>query len=446
MHLTILKYIRTLHACVVTSLGFMATLYIDSYSSPIEDALLQDGLFNEQSYPFFGSATFLGACISCSVAGPICEYLGIKSTLLIFSPISIVGSILLILAYDPISMIVARILIGIYCGLSISCVPVYNAEISPEGSKKYLGSLFNIAFGCGIVLSYSLGIWIGFRWLVVIYLFIIVFMNLNLVFLPESPRWLSSKGLYEEEKRAENYFNETSETHPLTKPVKAIFENGIVDVEKCEERNISKYFSWPIFKPLLICCSVQFFKTSSGYMLLLDYSAHTVENGVKIDPRIVSLFYGIFLLCGSIVFVFIINKVAWKPLLIVSSLFLVLSNCLLSLVFYLSINVFHCSHLLYSDTTTALCNVLQYSPIILLSVNSFTMSVGMGSLSWWLYGEILHSHYARVSAGIVTFVCYTSAYLNQMIAPLLVSYLGTDIVFLGYSVLGIIGVFVQYLY
>ena len=42
----------------------------------------------------------------------------------------------------------------------------------------------------GMLLSNFLGIWVGYRWLAVIYIVMVVFMNLNCVYLPEKPKWL----------------------------------------------------------------------------------------------------------------------------------------------------------------------------------------------------------------------------------------------------------------
>ena len=104
------------------------------------------------------------------------------------------GAMLLVYAHDDVSMIIARIIIGIYNSVCISCVPVYNAQVSPESMKLFYGGVLGLAIRLGMFISYALGIWIGYRWLAVIYLMMVVFMNLNLVFLPESPQWLRNNG------------------------------------------------------------------------------------------------------------------------------------------------------------------------------------------------------------------------------------------------------------
>ena len=111
--------------------------------------------------------------------------------------------------------------------------------------------------------------------------------------------------------------------------------------------------------------------------------------------------------------------------------------------FYLSINVYECSH---TEPQSILCNFLQYSPVPLNMIFLFSMALGWGSLSWWLYGRLLNPHYNRISASIVTFVCYAASYLNQLIPPTFVESYGSDFVFFCYSAACFIGLCVQYFY
>ena len=187
--------IRVFHACIVTSSGLTAGAYMESFTSPVEDELLRKGILTEDVYPLFVSSLLLGGIVGTSLAGPISEWIGVKSALIFSSPLTILGSVLLIWAHDPVSMIIARILIGIFSGLSISCIPVYNAEISPTRVKAFYGSVLGVSLRCGSLLSNLLGIWVGFRWLVLIYVLIVTIMILNIFQIPESPDWLRRKGL-----------------------------------------------------------------------------------------------------------------------------------------------------------------------------------------------------------------------------------------------------------
>ena len=51
---------------------------------------------------------------------------------------------------------------------------------------------------------------------------------------------------------------------------------------------------------------------------------------------------------------------------------------------------------------TTVCGILQAAPMVFLSLIGFSFGLGWGSIAWWLYGQILHKYYTRISAGIVT--------------------------------------------
>lgn len=435
--MSVLRKIRVLHACLTTAINFLASLYIDSTSSPIEDYLTTTGLISIGMYPVYTSNTYLGALTGSLVAGPLGEWLGIKTVLIVFSPLGVLAGMFLVIGHDPVSMIIARYVIGLYCGMGLSLSPIYNSEITPHHLQKYYGSFFNIGIGLGLSLSYFLGIWFGYRYLALTYMLIVIFMVLNITILPETPRWLMMKGRPHQAMRAHCYFNSTQEYISIDEPV--VKENKEFNLRA----EIASYFVWPVIRPLLVCCTVQIFKVSSGYIFLSAYYVHVIRSGVSMNPEIASLLSMLSLLMGSIVFLFIIDKVKWKPLLMTTTLIQVICNGLLGVCFYLSVNVYECPH---AEPRSALCNFLQTSPVPLNMLFQFSMALGWGSLCWWLYGRILNPHYNRVSAGIVTCVCYSAAYFNQLIPPMFVEWYGSDFVYFCYSAVCFIGFCVQYLY
>ena len=327
-----LKKARVLHACLITAMSFLATLYIDSTSSPIEDFLIKTGLLSIGIYPVFVSNTYLGALTGSLAAGLLGEWLGIKTVLIVFSPLSMIGGMLLVLGYNSVSMIIARFLVGLYCGMGISLSPIYNSEITPLHLQKYYGSFFSIGIGLGLSISYFFGIWFEYRYLALIYMLITTFMVVNITILPETPRWLRMKGRMSQALRAHCYFHSAEEYMPIDEPVVKETKEGFN-----LRAVLSSYFVWPVMRPLLVCCTVQIFKVSSGYAFLSAYFVHVIRSGVSMNPGVVSLLSMLSLLMGSLVFLCIIDKVKWKPLLMTTTLIQVICNGLLGIYVYVSI-------------------------------------------------------------------------------------------------------------
>ncbi|KAI6659154.1 hypothetical protein LOD99_14830 [Oopsacas minuta] len=437
--MSVKKSIRVLHACMITSLCIMSTGYIDSYTSPIEDSLLETGKFSQDSYSLFASADYLGGTFSSTIGGLISEWLGIKTSLIVTSQLGTLGTILLIIANDSVSMTIGRLLIGFYTGMSISWAIVYNSEIAPDSVKKLCGAILAISLRIGVLISYSLGLWISYRWLAVLYMLMIAFTTLNFVFLPETPRWLRNKGWDDRANQArEYYFYNPSQDNSINEEIS---EN----VNASFSQKISSYFVWPVLRPLLVCCTIQIFKASSGHEYLLGYSAHTLESSVSINPKIAGLLFAVPLLIGGILFLWVIQRISWKKLLLVTTIFQISSNGLLSLTIYLSTDKFHCSNTHISQETT-ICQILEFAPLIFVAMYAFTYTFGWGSIGWWLIGEILHPHYNRVSAGIATFAAYSFSYLDMQISPLLEEHFGSQIVFLIQAITSLLGFILQIFY
>ena len=437
---TFRRSLHVFHACMITTIGFLSASFLISYTSPIEDSILESGVLSIHTYPLFVSAINIGGLIGSISAGPISEWLGIKSSLILFSQFGVVGGLLLVWAHDGVSMTIGRVLAGVYTALCQSLVPVYNSEVSAYSYKKFYGGMLGVSIRCGLLSSYVLGVWIGYNWLAVTYLILIVFMNLNLVFLPESPKWLMKKGLERKAEIASEYFYNI----PLSETVTKATYNNSTSQETTLRHKISNYLKWPILRPLFICCSLQILKTFSGHQYLLAYSAHTLDKAVRIDPKIASVFYPISLLLGATQFLWVIHRVEWKKLLLVTTLTQVFANGLLSLTFYLSIRELDCYHV--TEVVDPLCDMLQAIPMIFISLMGFSFGLGCGSLAWWLYGQILHSYYTRISSSIATFSFITACILNQLIAPFVAQCFGVDSLFLCFAVICMFAFFVQLSY
>ena len=294
-------------------------------------------------------------------------------------------------------------------------------------------------------LSFLLGIWLGYRWLALIYLVMILFLNLNLVFLPESPRWLRNMGWEERAEKASKYYfdfngentalvsNEKEEPNPEK-------ETDTKDLTLSQK--ISSYLTWPVIRPLLVACSMACFKTFSTNEYLFTYSAHTLVDVVRIDPRVASIFYPVSLVPTAFFFLLIVHKVRWKKLLILGTVLQTIANMLLSATFYLSVQHLSCAQ----QTGDTFCEVLLYAPMPLISLYGFSYTIGLGSIFWWLYAKLLHSHHVQISTAIVTFTYFSSCILNQLISPLIVEYCGAYVIFLIYTVICIVAIPVQLFY
>eukprot|EP01006_Ploeotia_vitrea_P031066 TRINITY_DN63385_c0_g1_i1.p1 TRINITY_DN63385_c0_g1~~TRINITY_DN63385_c0_g1_i1.p1 ORF type:complete len:517 (-),score=24.66 TRINITY_DN63385_c0_g1_i1:833-2383(-) len=145
------------------------------------------------------SAAKYGACVGA--------YLGAASMLLYGRRISIalngtlftLGPILMAVAPWFGVLLAGRILVGVGVGLSAVVVPAYLGEMSPPSKRGRIVALYEVMLGTGMLAAGLVDTALGkvpnnWRWMVGAPIPFGILLMLSYLVLPESPRWLVSKG------------------------------------------------------------------------------------------------------------------------------------------------------------------------------------------------------------------------------------------------------------
>ncbi|KAG1760994.1 hypothetical protein EDD22DRAFT_898726 [Suillus occidentalis] len=140
------------------------------------------GLIN--SAPYLCCAT-----ISCWMTHPLNHYLGRKKTIFITCMISFLTCIWSGLTNTWWHLFIARFFLGFGIGPKSATVPVYTAECSPAPIRGALVMMWQMWTAFGIALGDLIDL---------VFYFIPDTPGVTVLFAPESPRWLISKGRYED--------------------------------------------------------------------------------------------------------------------------------------------------------------------------------------------------------------------------------------------------------
>lgn len=147
------------------------------------------------------ASTLIGAVTSTTCAGPAADWLGRRSMLTVSAFFFSLGA--LVMAWSPsvYVLIVARVLIGCSIGLAATISPILIAESAPSEIRGQLSTLPQLMGSGGLFIAYALVFAVSLtenpNWrlmLGIILLPSLVFLLFALFYLPESPRWLVSKG------------------------------------------------------------------------------------------------------------------------------------------------------------------------------------------------------------------------------------------------------------
>lgn len=175
-------------------------------SATLAGALLYiDPEFDLDSQPVLegsvAAASLVGAAISTTFAGPGADWLGRRKMLCISAIIYCIGALLMCWSPNVYMLLVARLIDGIGVGLAVTVAPLYISESAPAEIRGELNTLPQFFGTGGMFLAYCMVFGMSFMsnpsWRIMLGLILVpslIYLALGIFFLPESPRWLVSKG------------------------------------------------------------------------------------------------------------------------------------------------------------------------------------------------------------------------------------------------------------
>lgn len=147
------------------------------------------------------ASSLIGATLITMCSGGISASMGRRPILMLSSVFYFVSGLLMLWSPNVYVLLFARLLDGFGIGLAITFVPMYISEMAPPEVRGLLSTLPQLTYTTGFFLSYSFVFCMSLinfsRWRLMLGLLLapsFVLFVLMLFYLPESPRWLLSKG------------------------------------------------------------------------------------------------------------------------------------------------------------------------------------------------------------------------------------------------------------
>ena len=152
--------------------------------------------------------SLIGATVVTTCSGALSDLLGRRPMLIISSILYFLSSLVMLWSPNVYILLFARLLDGLGIGLAVTLVPLYISETAPPEIRGLLNTLPQFAGSAGMFLSYCMVFGMSLTkapsWrlmLGVLSIPSLLYFVLTLFFLPESPRWLVSKGRMIEAKK-----------------------------------------------------------------------------------------------------------------------------------------------------------------------------------------------------------------------------------------------------
>lgn len=152
--------------------------------------------------------SLIGATLITTCSGPISDSVGRRPMLILSSFFYFIGGLIMLWSPNVYVLLLARLIDGFGVGLAVTLTPIYISETAPPEIRGLLNTLPQFTGSGGMFLAYcmvfGLSLMASTSWrlmLGVVSIPSLVYFALTVLYLPESPRWLVSKGKMAEAKR-----------------------------------------------------------------------------------------------------------------------------------------------------------------------------------------------------------------------------------------------------
>lgn len=375
--------------------------------------LKQNWQLSDPDIEWLTTSVLVGALLGAIFSGKLSDRIGRKRMIIINAVIFTIGAAGCAVAKSLALLVTMRIVIGAAIGITSYVAPMYIAEISPARKRGALVTLNQLMITVGILVSFITDYLLSndnnaasWRWMFLVGIVPALILLVGMLFLPETPRWLMSRGRWEEGKKV----LERVEDPDL---VETTMDNIRHDMEAESTR---KGRATDVFKPwlripLIITVGIFFFQQFSGVNTIIYYSpiifkmSGIISNSGSILPAII---IGVVNVLCCLLSILLLDRVGRRRLYIIGICGMIPSLALLgacyyfkdalgaSLPFFAVLSIV--AYIGFIAVSLAPLGWLLISEVFPTSVRGVGMSIG--SLSHWGFNAIISFTFLKLVDGV----------------------------------------------
>lgn len=357
------------------------------------------------------SSAIWGCMIGVIFSGFLSDKFGRKKVLILSAILFFISAVGSSIPNNLTQFVIARLIGGVGVGIASLLSPMYISEIAPAKIRGTLVTLYQLAIVIGINLVYYINLqiassgdaqWnldIGWRIMLGSEVIPALLFIILLFFIPESPRWLASKGKIDSAKAIIEKINGQNKSAELL--------NEIQDSFKEEKGSILVLFTSGLRMAIVVGMFLAFFSQITGINAIIYYAPEIFKNiGFGADS---AMFQTVIIGTVNTVFTFVaiafIDKYGRRILLLwgISGMIICLGG--VGLMFHIE---------------------LSSGPWLLLFILGFIASFAMslGPIPWVLISEIFPTKFRGVAMSISILMVWIGVVLITQLTPILLEGIG----------------------
>ena len=372
---------------------------------------------NEYWEGFATGSLALGAIVGCVLAGKIADKKGRKPGLLIAASVFCISSLFMAFAPNRDLFIASRFVAGIGVGMASMLSPLYIGEIAPAPYRGRMVAINQLTIVLGIlitnIVNYSLrnegeDAW---RWMFGLGAIPSLLFFIGVLWLPESPRWLTQ-------------MNKLEKAKIILQRIGGVdFSNTtIADIQKsfhtANKVKFTSVFEKKILPAVLIGIGLAVFQQFCGINVVFNYTSTIFESigASKDDQLLQTVFIGGVNLVFTLLAMGLVDKIGRKPLMLLGAGGLA--------ILYLFI-----SHLLGIKSTSV-------SWFLLAAIGIYALT--LAPVTWVLISEIFPNKVRGTATSIAVVSLWAAYFILTFTFPALYSTL-QEKTFYVYAVICFVG-------
>ncbi|MEH7313035.1 sugar porter family MFS transporter [Priestia megaterium] len=374
------------------------------------------------------SALLFGAAFGAVIGGRLADYNGRRKTILYLAILFFVSTIGCTISPNAAVMILCRFLLGLAVGGASVTVPTYLAEMSPAESRGKMVTQNELMIVTGQLLAFTFNAIIGnmlgenphvWRYMLPIAAIPAVFLFFGMLRVPESPRWLVSKGKNNEALTVLQKIRESKRAKSELQEIESAYEKE-AKMEKATFKDLTT--PW-VRRVVFLGIGIAVVQQITGVNSIMYYGTEILKDaGFQTEAALIgNIGNGVISVLATFVGIWLLGKVGRRPMLITG---LVGTTTALLLIGIFS---------LVFEGSAAL-------PYIVLALTITFLAFQQGAISpvtWLMLSEIFPLRLRGLGMGVTVFFLWGINFLVGLTFPVLLASIGLSTTFFVFVVLGI---------
>ncbi|TFH58361.1 sugar porter family MFS transporter [Peribacillus frigoritolerans] len=378
------------------------------------------------------SSLLLGAALGAIFGGQISDFIGRRKSILYLAVLFFFATIGCTLAPNITVMVISRFLLGLAVGGASVTVPTYLAEMSNAESRGRMvtwnelmivgGQL--LAFVFNAILGNTLGdnshVW---RFMLFIASLPAIFLFFGMLKVPESPRWLVSKGRNKDALRVlQKIRNEKQAKSELKEIEVALAEETETKTATFKDLTIP----W-MRRIVFIGVGVAIVSQATGVNSIMYYGTEILrDSGFQTSAALIgNVANGVISVLATLIGIWLLGRVGRRPMML-TGLIGTTSALLLIATF---------SQILEGSV------VLPYVMLTLTVTFLAFMQGAIGPVLWVTLSEIFPLRLRGLGMGTSVFFLWITNFVIGLMFPILLEKIGLSSTFLAFGVIGVVSIF-----